>query len=114
MDLESTIRDRALLRLAQIFHAPVATLKPELQFGIDLKASFVSDFRRNELDRVNDDIHDVADREIAKELASARLVIQTVQDYCAHMVRCSTVKPKDVTKLLKLDDDQRKRSATSV
>lgn len=98
---EKAIRDSALLRLGGIFHLPVAALNPEYRFGVDLKSSFVSDFRRNELDQVNDDIHDVADRAIAKELASGQLTIQTVGDYCDHMVRCSKTRPKDVKNLFR-------------
>ncbi|MFZ5844763.1 MAG: hypothetical protein ACOY3E_17905 [Pseudomonadota bacterium] len=111
---ETEIRDRALLRLAGIFRVPVSALKPELRFGIDLKASFVSDFRRNELDRVSDDIHDVADRAVTKEFESGRLVISTVSDYCDHMVRCSKVKPENVKILFEADEQKRQRSAGSI
>lgn len=113
MELEATIRDRALARLAEVFQMPVSSLRDELQFGVDLKASFVSDFRRNELDLIHDDIHDVADRSIAKELRSDRLIIRTVGDYCAHMVRCNSAKPKDVAKVLKLGAHSDRRSETS-
>ena len=100
---EKLIREKALLRLSGIFGIPVADLKPGRRFGDDLKASFVSDFRRNEFDKVNDDIHDVADRAITKEMASGRLIIQTVGDYCDHLVRCSVTREKAVKKLLGID-----------
>lgn len=99
-EIEQLIRERALLRLADIFKVPVETLTPEYRFGDDLKATFISDFRRNEFDRVDDDIHDVADRSITEELRSGSLTIKTVRDYCDHMVRCSKAKPKIVDKLL--------------
>lgn len=107
---DKDIRDRAILRLAEIFHMPTSDMQSELRFGIDLRASFVSDFRRNELDIVSDDIHDVADRSIAKEFESGQLVIKTVGDYCDHMVRCSKVNPKDVNHLLGVYEQDRRRS----
>ncbi len=113
MNLEKTIRDRALVRLAEVFQVPVSSLGDEFRFGVDLKASFVSDFRRNELDLIHDDIHDVADKSIAKELRSERLIIRTVGDYCAYMVRCSGTKPKDVAKVLKLGAGSGQHSKTS-
>ena len=104
VEMEEMIREKALLRLSEVLHIPVATLSPERRFGDDLKASFVTDFRRNEFDQVNDDIHDVADPTITKELSSGHLVIQTVGDYCDHMVRCSRTKPKHVKKLLGIQE----------
>ena len=74
--------------------------------GDDLSVSFVSDFRRNELDRVTDDILDVADRTIAKEIASGHLTMQTVGEYCDLMARCSRTRRNDVLKLLEIDESQ--------
>lgn len=105
-EIDEHIRDKAMRRLSRIFGVPLETLAPEQIFGEDLKASFVSDFRRNELDRINDDIHDVADRSIAKELASGKLTIRTAGDYGNHMVRCGKTRPKEVQKLLDGTDDQ--------
>ena len=102
-EFEKLIREKALLRLAGIFKVPVAALTPERRFGDDLKASFVSDFRRNEFDQIDDDIHDVADQSIAKEMSSGNLIIKTVADYCDHMVRCGKTKRKAVEKLLGVD-----------
>ncbi|MDA8390970.1 MAG: hypothetical protein M0Z76_09630 [Gammaproteobacteria bacterium] len=102
-EFEKSIREKALLRLAGIFKVPVAALTPERRFGDDLKASFVSDFRRNEFDQIDDDIHDVADQSIAKEMSSGNLIIKTVADYCDHMVRCGKTKRKAVEKLLGVD-----------
>jgi GMP synthase PP-ATPase subunit len=102
-EIEEKIREKALLRLSGIFHVSVAALSPERRFGEGLKASFVSDFRRNEFDQVSDDIHDVADRTVAAELGSGNLTIKTVGDYCDLMVRCSRTKPKDVKRILGVD-----------
>ena len=92
-----------------LVNMPLKALSLKHQFGVDLKPSFVSDFRRNELDQVNDDIHDVADRTITEELESGLLVIQTVGDYCNHMIRCSKTKPKDIKMLFEFDEKQRAR-----
>lgn len=105
MELETVVRDKALLRLADIFQVSVTSLHDDLILGADLKASFVSDFRRNELDLVHDDVYDVADRSLTKELMSGRLVIRTVGDYCSHMIRCSRVRMADVARLLKIKED---------
>ncbi|AXQ31703.1 hypothetical protein D0B54_11225 [Solimonas sp. K1W22B-7] len=94
------IRDHALCRLAEIFKVPLESLRPFHRFDVDLKSSFVSDFRRNELDKVSDDIHDVADKHIMKEFASDKTVIGTVEDYCNHMIRCGKLNPKEVERLL--------------
>ena len=103
-DIEKLIRGKALLRLSGIFGIPVADLNLERRFGgDDLRVSFVSDFRRNELDRVTDDILDVADRAITKEIYSGHLKMQTVGEYCDLMVRCSMTKPEAVKKLLGID-----------
>jgi len=106
-DTEKLIREKALLRLSGIFGIPVAELNPGRRFGgDDLSVSFVSDFRRNELDRVTDDILDVADRTIAKEIASGHLTMQTVGEYCDLMARCSRTRRNDVLKLLEIDESQ--------
>lgn len=110
----NAIRERALLRVAGVFRISVETLRPEHIFGVDLKPSFVSDFRRNELDQIDDDIHDVADRAVAKQFESGQLVIRTVRDYCDHLIRCSQTKPKEVERIFELDEKQRQRSTASV
>lgn len=76
------------------------TLTLNAEFGQELEASFVSAWKANEFDRLDDDIHDVADRQILKELGSGALVIRTVGDYCEHMVRCYQTKPQDVIHVL--------------
>lgn len=102
-DRDELVRAAAQGRLASIFRVSATTLSTDLRFGYDLKASFVSNFRRNELDRINDDIRDVADREILKELSSGRLTISTVGDYCDHMVRCSKTKPIEVKRIVDVE-----------
>ncbi|MFA6173060.1 MAG: hypothetical protein WC334_03500 [Kiritimatiellales bacterium] len=99
---EQVIREHALARIAEIFDIPVTQLRQDTKFGEDLKASFVSDFRFNELDKVYFDIGDVADRQITKELKRGEGTIYTIEDYCNHMVRCYETKPEDVSKILRL------------
>ncbi len=99
---EQIIRAKAFARIADIFKIPINILRDDSKFGEDLKASFVSDFRHNEFDIVDQDIHDVADRKIAEELGKGIVIIQTVEEYCDHMVRCYETNPEDVTQILKL------------
>ncbi|MBI5874380.1 MAG: hypothetical protein HZB81_00765 [Deltaproteobacteria bacterium] len=106
---EQIIREYALVRIAEIFDIPVEQLRLDTKFGEDLKASFVSDFRYNEFDKVDFDIRDVADRKITKELNKGLLTIRTVGDYCDHMVRCYETKPKDVTIILRLLQNKKLR-----
>jgi hypothetical protein len=102
-DIEKQIWDAAMRRVADVFGITLDALRPELKFGEDLKRSFVSDFRRNEFDLINDDIHDVADRKVKKDIASGALVIRTVEDYCRHMIRCYEAKPKAVKQALRIE-----------
>jgi len=69
-------------------------------FGEDINASFVSDWKQNELDIILEDIRDVADKKVQSDLNSGATVIRTVGDYCELMVRCYRTKPKDVVRLL--------------
>lgn len=96
---ESEIRAKALARLSEIFRVPVSDLHPAARFGVDLKASFVSDFKRNELTIVDDDIHDVADKHVSRKLANGSLTIFTVLDYCDHLVACYKSKPSGVIRI---------------
>lgn len=98
-----TIRNRAHARIAQVFGMAPEALSSSAEFGKDLKASFVSDFKHNEFDKIDHDIKDVADRAIRKQLESGELVIRTVADYCDHMVRCHEKNPEEVKRLLSLE-----------
>lgn len=100
--LEKRIRECALSRIADIFGVPVEQLRHELIFGKDLNASFVSDFRFNQLDQVFHDIRDVADRKITREFSKGLLTICTVGEYCDHMVRCYETMPEEVSRILGL------------
>lgn len=101
-DIEKRIWDASMRRVAEVFGVSLGALRPELEFGEDLKSSFVSDFRRNEFDLINDDIHDVADRKVAKDMASGVLVIRTVEDYCRYMIRCYETRQDAVKQVLRL------------
>lgn len=82
----------------------IRPLTEDAEFGKDLKASFVSDFRVNESEQLDRDIKDVADDRILKELRSGALVIRTIRDYCEHMVRCYRANPDEVKRLLAIQD----------
>lgn len=101
---EDVIRQHALRRLAKVFGVPEASLAKEMRFGEELKAAPASDFKANEFDAIDDDIKDVADKQLRKDMEQGRLVIQTVGDYCDHMVRCSLLKPKEVARILRLPE----------
>lgn len=92
----------ALARVGRIFKIDIDKISLDAKFGKDLKSSFASDFKFNELDKIDQDIRDVADRKILKQLSEGSLVILTVQDYCDHMVRCYASKPAEVIYVLKL------------
>ena len=101
--IEGVIRERAHARVAQLFNLAPAALPLGAEFAKDLKASFVSDFRHNEFDKLDQDIKDVADRATRKRLGSGELVIRTVADYCDHMVACYATNPRDVARVLDLE-----------
>lgn len=99
-NFQASIRAKALMRLSRVFHVPVSEAEMDFRFGEDLKATFASDFKRNELDQINDDIHDVADRATRKKLARGELTIYTVKDYCDHMIRCNNTNASEVANVL--------------
>lgn len=99
---EEVIRQYSLQRLATVFGVPVESLYKGARFGQELKAAPASDFKPNELDAIDWDIKDVADKQLLKEMTQGLLVIETVNDYCDHMVRCSAIKPEEVARILGL------------
>jgi hypothetical protein len=102
--LAMTTVNRAHARVAQVFGMAPDALPLGAEFGKDLKSSFVSDFRFNEFDKIDQDIKDVADRATRKRLGNGELVIRTVVDYCDYMVACYATNPRDVACLLGLDE----------
>jgi len=99
---EEVIRRHSLRHLAEVFGVPEASLSLDARFGHELKASPASDFKLNQFDIVDGDIKDVANKRLLKEMAQGKLVIQTVGDYCEHMVRCSSINPEEVVRVLRL------------
>lgn len=99
---EEVVRRHALRHLAEVFGVSEASLSPDARFGQELKANPASDFKTNQFDIVDNDIRDVADKRLLKEMAQGKLVIQTVGDYCEHMVRCSSINPEEVVRVLRL------------
>lgn len=97
---DEELRRAARSRVARLFNVNPDTLDLDVVFGEGLKASFVSDWKANEFDLLYDDICDVADRNIWKELGSGVFAIRTVGDYCEYMVRCYRTKPKEVIRVL--------------
>lgn len=99
---EDIVRRHSLRHLAEVFGVPEALLSLDARFGQELKATAASEFKFNQFDIVDGDIRDVADKRVLKEMAQGRLVIQTVGDYCDHMVRCSRINPEEVVRVLRL------------
>ncbi|MBR0566158.1 hypothetical protein J5J83_08520 [Azoarcus sp. L1K30] len=99
---EEVVRQHALQRLAEVFRFPESSLSNEARFGHELKAAPASDFKSNEFDIIDDDIKDVADSLLLKKMLQGVLVIRTVGEYCDHMVKCSSLKPKEVARVLRL------------
>jgi hypothetical protein len=99
---EQIIRQYSLRRLAEVFGVPEASLSHNARFGHELIAAPASDFAANAFDIIDGDIKDVADKQILKEMEQGTLVIQTVGDYCEHMVRCSAVNPAEIADILRL------------
>lgn len=102
---EDVVRQHALRRLAEVFRVPESALSNEARFGYELTAVPASDFKLNEFDMIDNDIKDVADRQLLKEMSQGTLVIRTVGEYCDHMVRCSSRNPKEVARVLRLPVD---------
>ena len=100
MENSKAIEEKALARLSKVFRISVAEEHMNFRFGEELRATFVSDFRRNELDQINDDVHDVADRATRKKLDRGELIIHTVKDYCDYMIRCSANNAAEVISVL--------------
>jgi len=99
---EEVICLHARARIAEIFGLAIEEIRPDMNFASDFQSARVSDFLRSEFDQLNDDIRDVANRKITTEINSGALVINTIADYCNHMVRCYYVNPKEVVNLLGL------------
>ncbi len=99
---EEDVRRYSLRHLAEVFGVPEASLPLDARFGYELKADPPSDFKWNQFDIIDGDIRDVADKRILKEMAQGKLVIQTVGDYCEHMVRCSVINHEEVARVLRL------------
>jgi len=97
---DDELRQAAKERVARLLKVSPDSLSLDAVFGEDIKASFVSDWKLNEFDLLLEDIRDVADRKIQRELNSGATVIRTVGEYCEFMVRCYRTKPKEVVRVL--------------
>lgn len=98
---ESKIRNLSVERVSSIFGISVDEINLSDRFGVELKESFVSEFKENELDKINNDIHDVATNEISLDLAAGKIVIRTLKDYCDLMVKCYRDNKEEVSFLLR-------------
>jgi hypothetical protein len=97
---DEQVRVAALSRVARLFGVEVTQISMAARFDTAFQVSFVSGFRRNEFDKLLDDIRDVADRSVLRQIESGDLEVATVGEYCEHMVRCYRTKPHDVAAVL--------------
>ena len=83
-------------RIAHLFHVNLEAITNDLEIGEGiLSPSYESYWRPNQIDLLDDDIHDVADRETLSKLGES-ITIRTVGDYCDYMVKCYRTNPKKV------------------
>lgn len=94
--VEQRIRAASRARISTIFGISESALRDQDRFGVDLNASFRSDFRYNELDQILHDVRDVANKAVLAELNSGRREITTVLEYCNYMVLCYDASPAEV------------------
>lgn len=99
---QDVIREFSLRRLAKIFNISKNDLFEDQRFGFDLISSKANDFRLNEFDIIDNDIKDVANKYIKKEMENGLLIVSTVGDYCDHMIRCSHTNFDDVSYVLEI------------
>jgi RHS repeat-associated protein len=88
---EQLARQHALQLLTEVLEVAAESLPHDARFGEELKAQTVSSFKRPAFNIICDDVTDVADKPIRKEIGQGKLVIKSVGDYCDHMVRCSRI-----------------------
>ena len=105
------IRKLALERLAYIFSVPASMIESTWQFGEELKASFRSEWRENELDIILDDINYVANSIDKKMIKNGELTIKTVGDYLDFMTTCAVRDDKSKRKVLSVLTDLWKSGA---
>jgi len=98
-DDNECVRKMALLRLSKVLKIPLDSLSREMRFD-SITPSFVSFFKRNEIEVIRDDVYDVAPSEIYKSLEKGDLIIITINDYVNHMIVCYSKSPGMVTSVL--------------
>ena len=83
----------AYSRLATIFRCPITRIRAEQKFGSDLRASFNSFFRRNEIDQIRLDLEDVQ-VDLSPELKVDYDAAITVLGYVTVMCEAATLARK--------------------
>lgn len=101
----------SLQRIAAVFGTPVEQLRRDGYLALILKSSFRSDFAfEADFDVINDDIHDVADRDTLRLLDEGRLVISTIGEYCEYMASMSQKNARAVRDVLMSSTGVRRKS----
>ncbi|WP_341503749.1 hypothetical protein [Gallaecimonas sp. GXIMD4217] len=99
-NLESKIKQKSIERLAALLDVDASTLSEEMSLATAVKPNPVKFWKRNQFDKILDDIRDVADKESTKLLESGDFEVKTVQDYVNFMIRCYEENPKLVLLVL--------------
>jgi len=104
--MNESLRNKILSHIASVLKVPSESLNDEMRFGIDIKPSFVSDFKYNELDILIEDMRDACSGKILTEWNRGEINTETVGEYIEHIIRCYNENPKLVTKLIFANDVQ--------
>lgn len=99
--MNEAIIKKSILRVSEVFNVPVKAIKPSDRFGFELDVTS-SAFSENELDDITSDVFYVADENVTEELDAGKRKINTVEDYCNHMLYCYDVNPERVKKVLEM------------
>lgn len=86
------INNRCLDRIADIFDISVSEIKMEYRFDYELKPSFVSDFKHNQLDHLQYDIDEI--RSVVDDEDIIPDVVRNVGDFCSLIAKYHDVTPK--------------------
>jgi len=100
-----------LCRISWLFDVPGEDLDQAWEFGCDLRPSFVSDWRENEVDQLLVDVQEMQAR-LGKRSSRSEPVL-TVGGYCALAVEFKEVDPNGYRRLVRRwDKEARMRNAS--
>jgi hypothetical protein len=95
-DVEQLIRDKSIERLTKIFNVEASLLSDDIDLTTQFDPKPVSFFKRNEFDKVADDLQDAASNNILSKLNAREIEVKTVGDYINFMIMCYKDRPNMV------------------